>query len=102
MNPVEPVSGGVRLALHVQPRASRTELAGMHGGALKLRLAAPPVDGAANLELLRFLAELLGVPRSRLVLRSGAAARRKQVLVQGISVGFAERRLGLPLTAAPE
>ena len=47
---------GVRLAIQVQPRASRTELAGIHGDALRIRLAAPPVDGAANEELIRFLA----------------------------------------------
>ena len=99
MQPVEPVPGGVRLVLHIQPRASRTELAGLHGGALKLRVAAPPVAGAANLELLRFLAELLGVSRSRLELKAGSGARRKLVLVEGVSVQFAERKLGLP--AAP-
>lgn len=101
MQPVEPAPGGVRLTLYVQPRASRTELAGIHGGALKLRIAAPPVDGAANLELLRFLAELLGVPRSRLALVAGSGARRKLVLVQGVSVGLAERKLGFPAPAAP-
>jgi len=102
MRPVEPAAGGVRLLLHVQPRASRTQLAGLHGGALKLRVAAPPVDGAANLELLRFLADLLEVPRSRVELLGGSGARRKLVQVRGVSVGFAERKLGLPLTTPPE
>jgi uncharacterized protein (TIGR00251 family) len=95
MPPVEPAPDGVRLTLHIQPRASRTGLAGLHGGALKIRIAAPPVDGAANLELLRFLAKLLGVGRSSLELAAGASARRKTVLVHGLTVQAVERKLGL-------
>ena len=49
-----------RLIVHVQPRAKRSEVVGRHGDAIKVRLAAPPVDGAANEELVRFLAEALG------------------------------------------
>jgi uncharacterized protein (TIGR00251 family) len=93
--PVIPVSGGVRLALHIQPRASRTELAGIHGGALKVRVASPPVGGAANLELVRFLARLLGVARSNVELVSGMGSRRKGLLVHGVSVEEARQRLGL-------
>ena len=93
--PLEPVPGGVRLTLHVQPRATRTELAGLHGDALKLRVAAPPVDGAANLELIRFLARRLGIARSALELTAGQASRRKTVLVLGVSVESVERKLGL-------
>ena len=76
------------LHLHVQPGARRTEVQGAHGEALKLRLAAPPVDGKANAELLRFLAEALGLPRARLTLVAGQASRAKRV------------RLGGPLAAA--
>jgi len=54
-----------RLTLHVQPRARRTEVAGLHGAALKIRLAAPPENGAANDELVRFLAEQLGCRAAR-------------------------------------
>jgi uncharacterized protein (TIGR00251 family) len=93
--PIAAVSGGVRLALHIQPRASRTELAGIHGGALKIRVASPPVAGAANLELVRFLARLLGVTRSHIELISGLGSRRKGILVHGVSVEEARRRLGL-------
>ena len=57
------VAGGVELQVQVQPRASRTELAGTIGGAIKIRLAAPPVDGEANEELIRFLAKTLGVAK---------------------------------------
>jgi len=93
--PVAETPEGVRLALHVQPGAARSELAGMHGGALKLRVAAPPVDGAANAELIRFLAALLGVSRARVALVSGSSGRRKAVVVHGISVTEARTKLGL-------
>ena len=94
MRPVEPAPDGVRLTLHVQPRASRTGLAGLHGEAIKVRLAAPPVDGAANAELVRFLAELLGVPRSAVEIVSGRTGRRKVVLVRGVAPEEALARLG--------
>ena len=73
-----------RVAVHVQPRARRTEVAGMHGDAVKVRLAAPPVDGAANVELVRFVAERLGVPRAAVRIAAGAASRRKVVEVDGV------------------
>lgn len=93
MPPLTPTATGVRLTLHIQPRASRTEFAGLHGDALKVRLAAPPVDGAANDALLRFLAERLGVPRSALALVGGATSRRKVVEVTGLSAESAAARL---------
>jgi len=72
-----------RVAVHVQPRARRTEVAGMHGDAVKVRLAAPPVDGAANEELIRFVAERLGVPRATVRIAAGATSRHKVVEVDG-------------------
>lgn len=78
-------AGGVVVSLKVQPRASRSGLAGMHGQALKVRLAAPPVDGKANEALLAFLAEALGVPRRRLALVAGETARDKRVRVEGLT-----------------
>jgi uncharacterized protein (TIGR00251 family) len=79
----ESVDGQVtlQLTLHVQPGASRTEVAGTHGDALKLRLAAPPVDGKANAELLRFLAEVFGVPRRNVTLLRGELSRAKVVRI---------------------
>jgi uncharacterized protein (TIGR00251 family) len=71
------------LLLHVQPRSARTAVVGRHGDAIKIRLQAAPADGAANAELLRFLAERLGVPRSAVRLVAGAASRRKRVVVTG-------------------
>jgi len=85
-----------RLTLHVQPRAGRTEVVGLHGAALKVRLAAPPVDGAANDQLVRFLAERLGVPRRAVRLVAGAGARRKVVEVDGVVADEAMRVLLAP------
>lgn len=79
------VPGALVLELHVQPGASRTQVAGPHGDALKIRLAARPVDGAANAELVRFLAEAFGVPRRDVILESGETSRRKRVRVVGAS-----------------
>jgi uncharacterized protein (TIGR00251 family) len=69
------------LALHVQPGARRTEVAGVHGDALKLRLAAPPVDGKANAELLRFIADAFDVPLHNVSLVRGDSSRHKVVRV---------------------
>jgi uncharacterized protein (TIGR00251 family) len=85
--------------VRVQPRASRTELAGIHGDALRVRLTAPPVDGAANEALIRFLADRLDVPRAAVRLEAGAAGRSKLVAIEGLGIEAATRRLGLePLT----
>ena len=69
----------IRLTLHVQPGAKKTELAGEHGGALNLRLAAPPVEGKANTVLLAWLAERFDVPKRDVVLVSGDKSRHKIV-----------------------
>ncbi len=84
------------LELHIVPRASRTEIQGWHGGAVKIRLQAPPVDGKANRVLLEFLGQALNLPAARLTLVSGAAGRRKRVRVAGLSGAEVQRRLGLP------
>ncbi len=79
----------------MQPRASRTELAGEQGDLLRVRLTAPPVDGAANAALVRFLAERLGVPRSAVRVVAGQRGRTKVVEVDGTGVPQARRRLGV-------
>lgn len=89
-----------RLTLHVQPRAKLTEVAGLHGDAIRVRLAAPPVDGAANDELVRFLAERLGVARRAVRIVGGATARRKVVEVDGVAADEAMRVLLAPARAA--
>ncbi len=76
---------GVLLTVHVQPRASRTQVAGLHGDALKIRLNAPPVDGRANAVLCAFLAERLGRPRSAVEVVQGKTTRRKVVRIEGVT-----------------
>ncbi len=83
----------VVLTLHIQPGAKKTEVAGPHGEALKIRLAAPPVDGKANAELIRFLAATLGVPRKAIELLSGDSSRAKRLRVDGISLDLARAQL---------
>ena len=85
---------GAVLRIHVAPRARRTEVAGRHGDALKIRLAAPPVDNKANRALLEFLAQQLGAAGSALELLSGHTGRDKRVLVRGMHAATARARLG--------
>ena len=80
-----------RLTLHVQPGAKKTETAGLHGEALKIRLAAPPVDGKANAALIEFLAERLGVARAQVALKSGQTNRRKVLEIDKMPAGAVVR-----------
>lgn len=70
------------LSLHIQPGAKKTEVVGVHGEALKIRLAAPPVDGKANASLLAFLAKTLGLPKNAVTLKSGETSRQKRIEIQ--------------------
>ncbi len=76
---------GWLIAVHVQPGAKRSAAAGLHGGALKLRIAAPPVEGKANDALVEFIAGALGVPRRAVSVVKGASSREKKVLVTDAS-----------------
>lgn len=96
MPPIRDIEGGIRLTIRVQPRASRTEVAGLQGEAVRIRLAAPPVDGTANEELIRFLSKLLKVPQSAIALIRGKTARQKVVEVRGISGASASHLLEGP------
>ncbi len=78
-------AGGAILDIHVQPKASHTEWVGLHGSALKYRIAAPPAGGAANEALCACLAGQFGIPRIRVVLLRGQTSRRKQVQLLGLS-----------------
>ena len=93
-NWIVPVAGGVRLRVRVQPRASRTECVGLVGEELKIRLAAPPVEGAANDALVRFLAERLGVARGAVLLVAGGSSRSKLVDVRGVEEAAVRARIG--------
>ena len=83
---IEQRANAVRVRIRVQPRASRTEVAGEYDGALKVRVAALPVDGAANDELIRFIARRVGVAQSRVRIVSGDAGRSKVVEIEGVDV----------------
>lgn len=93
---VRAVDGGVEIAVVVKPRASRTELIGVRAGAYEIRLAAPPVDDAANDELVRFLAKALGVPRSAVEIARGERSKHKGVRVRGLAPSDAEILLAAP------
>ena len=96
-SPIRDSPDGAILTIHVQPGAARTEYAGPHGDALKFRVAAPPVDGAANDLLCRSLAARLGVPKSGVIIQAGGAARRKRVLVRGMTAVRARKIFSLAI-----
>jgi len=93
--PVKNVPGGVTLAVRVTPRARKNEIAGVAGEALKVKLAAPPVEGAANAALCAFLAEQLGVRKSAVTLVAGQASRQKVVRVEGVTADEVQARLAV-------
>ena len=95
MSPIEDIAGGVRIVISVQPRASRTEVVGLHGDAIKLRVAAPPVEGAANEKVIRFLADALDVGRQQVTIVAGLGARKKTVRVSGVDAKVVRERLGV-------
>ena len=90
---ITPTSDGVVINVRVTPRASRSGLAGVRDGALLLRLHAPPVEGAANAELVDLLATLLGVPRRAITIVTGGRNRLKRVRIEGVSIKFVNARL---------
>ncbi|MGZ8398052.1 MAG: DUF167 domain-containing protein [Gemmatimonadales bacterium] len=93
--PVEQSAGGVLVRIRVQPRASCTEIVGLHGDRVRVRLSASPVDGQANEALIRFLSDRLDVPQSAVRLVSGHGSRSKTVLIRGAIVEQVAARLGL-------
>ncbi len=78
-------NGRVSFTVRVVPRASKNQIVGMEGDAVKIRLAAPPVEGKANDVLVKFLASLLGVPRSSVEIIAGRSSRNKAIGVYGVS-----------------
>jgi uncharacterized protein (TIGR00251 family) len=78
--------GRVIVEVHVQPRAARSAVVGLHDGRLKVALQAPPVDGAANQALVALFAELLGVTRAQVALVRGEKSRQKTLGISGVSV----------------
>jgi uncharacterized protein (TIGR00251 family) len=77
--------GRVLLKVYVQPRSSRNRIVGLHGDAIKLAITAPPVDGKANVAVIKFLASFFGVRKMDLEIKNGLQSRRKSVLIARLS-----------------
>jgi uncharacterized protein (TIGR00251 family) len=90
---LRPGDGRITLTLHIQPGAKKTEVAGEHGDALKIRLAAPPVDGKANAALIAFVADRLGLAKAAVSLKSGHSSRRKVLEVSAAPPDTEQRLL---------
>ena len=90
---------GITLTLRVAPRARKSEIAGLHGEALKVRLAAPPVEGAANRALVAFLADCLGLRPQQISIEGGERSRQKRVCIVGVTAGELLEQLSARLEA---
>lgn len=86
--------GALRLRVHVKPRASRSRIVGERDGGLEVAVAAPPVDGEANAELVRTIARALGVRRSAVAVVTGATGRTKLLAIEGLDEATLRARLG--------
>ncbi len=82
MMDIKKTADGVIFKVFVQPRSSKNMVSGAHGDALKIKLTAPPVEGAANKMCVRFLADFLNIPKSRLEIVSGHSSRSKRICVR--------------------
>lgn len=89
---IKPVEGGAELSVHIQPGAAKSEIAGLHGDAVKIRIHARPVEGAANQALTEFVATCIGVPRKAVKILRGEKSRQKTVWV-ALEADEVERRL---------
>jgi hypothetical protein len=99
--PLRPAADGTLLQLRIVPRAGRNGLDGIVDGRLRVRLAAAPVDGAANAALIALMAERLALPRSAIRLLRGATSRHKTLLIEGLTVDQVGQRLGLAPCQGP-
>lgn len=88
---IEEKNGRVCLAVRVSPRASRDAILGVHDGALKVALTAPPVEGAANAALVALLAKSLGVAKRAVTITSGETSRHKRVEIEGVGAADVRR-----------
>ncbi len=87
------VDRGVSLEVRVQPGARRNEVVGSHAQALKVRIAAPAVEGRANEELVAFLAKTFGLRRSKVIIRAGSSGRRKRIVLHGADLDAVATRI---------
>ena len=95
MTAIRQTDRGVILTLRVIPRASRTEICGLHEGAVKIRLQAPPVDGKANKALVKMLSKRLKVPAGSIDILSGETGRNKRLLIHGAKADVVQKKLGV-------
>ncbi|MFA7256510.1 MAG: DUF167 family protein [Kiritimatiellales bacterium] len=86
---------GVLLPVRAVPRASKNEIQGVHGDALKVRLQAPPVEGKANAALIKFLSNALNIPRAQISIATGETGRNKAVLIAGLSKTQLIKKIGI-------
>jgi uncharacterized protein len=93
MIPLQESAKGISFAIKVHPRARKNVITGVVGGALKLALTAPPVEGKANRAVIEFFADLFAIPRSSVTIASGETSRNKVVRVSGLSRAAVEERL---------
>ncbi|HYY69072.1 MAG TPA: DUF167 domain-containing protein [Terriglobales bacterium] len=93
MIPIRDTPQGATFAIRVQPRARKNAILGQVGDALKLALAAPPIEGRANMACIEFLAEFLKVPRSSITIAAGETSRNKVIRIAGISADEVSRRI---------
>jgi uncharacterized protein (TIGR00251 family) len=89
----------ITLKIHLLPRASRDEICGLHGDALKIKVTAPPVEGKANMALQRFIAKKLNLAASQIEIMAGQRSREKILRISGISRAAVEKALGISLPA---
>lgn len=87
----------ITLKIHLLPRASRDEICGLHGDALKIKVTAPPVEGKANMALQRFIAKKLNLAASQIEIMAGQRSREKILRISGISRAAVEKALGISL-----
>jgi uncharacterized protein (TIGR00251 family) len=91
---VEEKNDAVRFRIRVSPRAKRDQIGGEHGGALKVSVTAPPVDGAANAAIIKLLAKRLKVPKRAVTIVRGEGSRDKVIAITGMDVGAIREKLG--------
>ena len=92
---------GAKITVHVQPNARRNEALGYEDGVLRMKIAAPPVKGRANRELIEFLSQRLGVSRGSVTIEKGATSRSKVIGVSGLSQDEVSRRLAVRFPTTP-
>ena len=99
MIPIKEKAGGVVFLVQVLPRSSQCKLVGCQGDFLKIKITAPPVDGRANEECIRFLADVLGVKKDQVQIVSGLKAKKKTIAIEGLTIKAVEEVLAARLHA---